>query len=176
MRTRIDPPLLPHLTERGAAALILLASVAILGAAFAFEHLGGLRPCPLCILERYPYGVAILLSLIALGGWGGRRAGIILLALSGIVFFTGATIAAYHVGVEQGWFEGLSACQGESGGTATTIEELKALLLTKPPVPCDVVPWSLFGISLAGYDALSFLALAAFSLYTAARRARQPRR
>ena len=172
MQTRTDPP---ALTERGAAALILLASVAILSAAFAFEHLGGLRPCPLCIYERYPYGVAIPLSCIAFSGWGGRRTGRILVALSGIVFIAGATIAAYHVGVEQGWFEGLAACQGEAS-EATTVEELKARLLAEESVPCNVVPWSLFGISLAGYDTLSFLALAAFCLYATTRLARQPRR
>jgi disulfide bond formation protein DsbB len=171
----INLPILFHLTERGAAVLIVLASATILGAAFAFEHFGGLRPCPLCILERYPYVVAILLSLAALSGRGGRRIGIILVALSGVVFLAGAMIAAYHVGVEQGWFEGLAACQGGTS-VATTIEELRVQLMAEESVPCNVVPWSLFGISLAGYDMLSFLALAAFSLYTAARLTRQPPR
>ncbi len=74
-----------------------------------------------------------------------------------------AALAFYHVGVEQHWFAGPSACTA-AAGTPTTLEALKAQLLHQQPVRCDEPAWSLFGISLAGWNLLASLAMAGICL------------
>ncbi len=168
----------PALT-RHAPALVLGASVAVLGSAFAFQYLGDLQPCVLCVYQRYPYGIAIALGLIAIGHAmvGRRRAEPYLLLACALVFLAGAGIAGFHVGVEQKWWQGSAAC-GALGPAPDSLEALKAQVLAAPIVRCDEVAWSLFGISMAGYNFLISLALAGFALATgrdqliAARRAR----
>jgi disulfide bond formation protein DsbB len=161
---------LPTLTDlrnpRLAAALVLAASVVILGSVFASQYLGGLAPCKLCIWQRWPYGAAILLAAAALPAAvpaGARR---LLLALAGVAFMVTAGIGFYHAGVEYKVFTGPSACSGSA--SATTLEALRAQLMAAPIVRCDEVPWSLFGISMAGYNFLVASALAAYALGVAA--------
>ncbi len=88
--------------------------------------------------------------------------------LLAIVFGVGALFAFYHVGVEQHWFAGPSACAA-SGGGATTLEEMKRQILGTAPVLCDRVQWSLFGVSLAGWNLLASLVMAAICLVVAVR-------
>lgn len=149
---------------RFAPAAVLAASIAILGAVFGFQYLGGLQPCVLCIYQRYPYGVTIALSLLALTlAVQGERAGLvrILIYMCGLAFLIGAGIAVFHVGVEQHWWQGTAECGTTSGGQS--LEELKKMLEHAPVVRCDAVAWSLFGISMAGYNAILSWLLAAFS-------------
>jgi len=154
-------------------ALILAASVAVLGGAFLFEYVGGLAPCVLCIYQRYPYGVAIALSAAAFFV-ADRRARGALLVICGLAFLAGAAIAAFHVGVEKHWWEGTAACTGEIG-PAGSLEELRAQIMAAPVVRCDRVAWSLFGISMAGYNLLISLLLAAVSVWAARRTLREER-
>lgn len=150
-----------------APLLMLIASVAILGTALASQHLGGLAPCALCHYQRWPYVAVIIASLAALVFPRGIAARRVLVGLCGIVFMAGASIAFYHVGVEQGWFQGPAACGG--GATAaTTVEELRRQLLAAPIVRCDEVAWSMFGISMAGYNVIASVLLAGFALFSAA--------
>ena len=152
----------PRLAPRSAASIVALAAAALLVAVFAMQYLGGLAPCSLCVWQRWPHGAAVLLGGLAFlpaVSDSGRRA---LLLLCAAAFATTAGIGLYHVGVEQGVFAGPSACSGTlSGGT---VEELRRALMAAPVVRCDEVPWSLFGISLAGYNVLASSALALFSL------------
>jgi disulfide bond formation protein DsbB len=151
------------------AAVILAASAATLGGAFLFQYAGGLAPCVLCIDERYPYAVAIALALLALTLGGGRVLGATL-ALCGLAFLVDAGIGVFHVGVEQHWWEGTAACTGSVvAGGVHSLEALRQQILNAPVARCDRIPWSLFGISLAGYNLLIALALAAFSLDAARR-------
>ena len=134
------------------AALFLIAvGVVSLGAAFGSQYLGGLRPCILCIYQRYPYGVVIALGLLALLLW--RRPKLVggLALLAAIALFVDAGIAAFHVGVEQHWWKGTNECSNLIDPNLS-IEELKKALLEQPVVACDEVAWSLFGISMAGYN------------------------
>ncbi len=155
-------------------ALLLGASAAILAAAFAFQYIGGLEPCVLCLYQRVPYGAVIVLSGLGLGlglGLSGLEPppkGVIagLGGLCAVAFLVNAGIATFHVGVEQQWWQGTEAC-GAAGATARTIEELRAQILAAPVVRCDVVPWSLFGISMAGYNDLASLGLAVASAIAA---------
>ena len=153
-------PLRIFATPRAAGGLILAASVAALAGAFYAQYVAGLEPCPLCLYQRYPYGATIVLGGLAVTTAGRGRWPALFLALAAVVLAGEAGLAAYHVGVEQGWFEGLAACAGAAGETPATLAELKAQLLVALPPRCDVVPWSLFGVSMAGYNVIYAAVLA----------------
>ena len=146
------------------AAVILVAAAATLGGAFLFQYAGGFAPCVLCIDERYPYGVAIALALLAFALGDGRARGAVL-ALAALAFLVDAGIGGFHVGVERHWWEGTAACTGSVvAGGVHSLEALREQIMNAPVARCDRIPWSLFGISLAGYNVLIALALAAFAL------------
>jgi len=161
----------PSLSSRTTAAILLVASAAILAGAFAFQYLGGLAPCILCWWQRYAHMATIALAILAVVASvrGSSTAGWILVALTGLALLAGAGIAGFHVGVEQHWWAGTAECGSNVGG-AGGIDELRARLLAQPIVRCDEIAWSLFGISMAGYNLLLSLALAAFALRTSLRR------
>src|ERR1700719_5394763 len=141
------------LTTRAFAGFVLTASGVVLGAALMSQYWGGLAPCELCLLQRWPWAAAIAVSLVAL--IAGNRVALPGIALAlGIVFALGAVLAFYHVGVEQHWFAGPSACTASSGG-AMTLEDMKRQILGTAPVLCDRVQWSLFGVSMAGWNLLA---------------------
>jgi disulfide bond formation protein DsbB len=144
---------------RVASLLVLLGSLAVIGSALLFQYAGGLQPCELCLLERWPYYTAIPLALVALAAAGQRALAVVVIALIALLFVASTALAAYHVGVEQHWIAGPTACTGGSSG-AHSVEDLKARLMGQQPVQCDVVQWSLFGVSLAGFNLLTSLALA----------------
>lgn len=162
----------PTIADRLAARaplLVLLASAGILGSALASQYLGGLAPCKLCHYQRWPYIATIVLSLGALVVFRGLGARRVLIGVCGVLFLAGAGVAVYHVGVEQGWFQGPTSCSGPAI-EATTVEELRRQLLAAPIVRCDEVAWSMFGISMAGYNLIASVVLAAFALLSAAGR------
>lgn len=139
-------------------------SAALLIGAFAFQHLGGLPPCKLCIWQRYPHVVAILIGLIALRFQNG-----VLIALGALAALTTAAVGAFHVGVEQGWWEGPTTCtSGPVGGLSA--DALLDQIMAAPLVRCDDIAWEMLGISMAGWNALLSLGLVALWL-TALRRA-----
>ena len=88
----------PGLAPRSVSLLLAVAGVAILAAVLAFQYLGGAAPCQLCIWQRYPYGVLIVLGVIGFF-WQPR----LMLALGVVALLVGAGLAGYHYGVEQGW-------------------------------------------------------------------------
>jgi disulfide bond formation protein DsbB len=140
---------------RAAAVVLLVASAAALGFALGSQYLGGLAPCPLCIYQRWPYvGVLALAGAALVAPW--PRA---LLALCALALAGNALLAGYHVGVEQGWFALPAGCEAVGIGTATTVEELRALLAAAAP-RCDEVAWSFLGLSMAAWNGLLALALA----------------
>ena len=143
------------LAPRTACLLLALASALILLAAIALQYFGGLAPCHLCVLQRWPYVALVGLGLI---GWRWQPRS--LLALSALVLLVGAGLAGYHIGVEQGWVALPESCA--AGGSAQTIEELKRMLATAPPA-CDQVRFTLLSLSLAAWNFLASLALAAYA-------------
>ncbi|MGC2416061.1 MAG: disulfide bond formation protein B [Stellaceae bacterium] len=147
------------LTPRAFAGFVLIASAIVLGSAFLSQYWGGLAPCELCLLQRWPWAAAIAMSLVALVA--GSRPALPWVALGlTLVFALGAVFAFYHVGVEEHWLAGPSACTA-SGGGAQTLEEMKRQILGTAPVLCDRVQWSLLGVSLAGWNLLASLGMAA---------------
>jgi disulfide bond formation protein DsbB len=150
------------LAPRTASLLLAVAAVAILAAVFAFQYLGGAAPCPLCIWQRYPYGVLIALGVIGFF-WQPRP----MLALCALALLAGAGLAGYHYGVEQGWFALPGGCA--ASGEATSTEQLRQMLRDAPPA-CDQVRFTVLGLSLAAWNFLASLGLAAFATYAAVRR------
>jgi disulfide bond formation protein DsbB len=143
---------------------IVLASFAILGTALASQYWGGLTPCELCLWQRWAYVAAIGAGAVAFSMPRGRPRAVVI-GLGALAFLAGAGIAMFHVGVEQHWWRGLATCSA-GGGVATSVEDLKAQILAAPLNRCDEVQFQLLGLSMAGWNVLASLALAAFSLWS----------
>jgi disulfide bond formation protein DsbB len=143
--------------------LVLLGSAAVIGGALLFQYVGGLAPCELCLLERWPYYIGMPLAVLVIAGGGWRNLLIGGSALVMLLFLASSGLAFYHVGVEQHWFAGPSACTGGSTG-AKSLEDLRAQLMATQPVRCDEPQWTLFGVSLAGFNLLASLALAVLAI------------
>ncbi len=155
MRTDLNT-LLPD--PRAGVGIAIAASAAMLLGAYGFEYIGGLRPCTLCYYQRWPFAFAIILGVATL-----LRPALIRPGLAGLIltFAVSAALGAYHAGVEQKWWPGPQGCTSGGSG-AQSVDALLAELLATPVVMCDEIPWSLFGISLAGYNMLISAALAVF--------------
>ena len=135
-------------SDRGVTALLLVGPTALLAGALGFEYLGGLPPCEMCLWQRWALAAAIGLALLA---WSARHSRV-LLALSALAVLADAGIAVFHVGVEQHWWQGITACAAPMV-TGTTADVIGAMM-AQPLVRCDAIAWSLFGISMAGWNAL----------------------
>jgi disulfide bond formation protein DsbB len=143
-----------------APLLLALTSAAAILIAVASQRWGGLQPCVLCIWQRWAHGAVIALALIAVAAaaFASRRATGLLTLIAGTAAIAGAGLALYHVGVEQQWWPGTSGCGAGAlagGGLGSLREKIEAA----PIIRCSDVPWSLFGISMAGYNALLSAAL-----------------
>ena len=142
--------------------IVLAASVATLGGAYFFQYALGYAPCHLCLQERIPYVFAIGAALVA--GVLAREANlgilpVIFIGLCAAAFAVGTVLSAYHAGVEYKWWQGPSSCTG-GGLVANSLEALQTELQTGKHLPqCDSAAWTLFGISLAGFNFLISLAL-----------------
>ncbi|MQQ07061.1 disulfide bond formation protein B [Epibacterium sp. SM1979] len=152
-------------TRKFLILMAALGSAAVLLTAFAFQHLGGLAPCKLCIWQRYPHAAAAAIGVIAF--FIPLPA---LLWLGALAAAATAGVGAYHAGVEQGWWEGPSTCTSSPIGGLTP-DQLMNQIMSAPLVRCDDIPWELFGLSMAGWNAVVSVILAL--LWVAA--ARHPR-
>jgi disulfide bond formation protein DsbB len=160
-----------------AAWLVIAACAATLGGALLFQYVGGLYPCALCFAQRWPYYFAIGFAVLALSlsnDPGAQRTVSALFVLIALVFVGGAVLAGYHVGVEQQWWPGTNACGGGLNARGLSMEELRTRLLDQPIVRCDRPAWTLFGISLAGFNVAISLGLAGLSAVLARAVAHRP--
>jgi disulfide bond formation protein DsbB len=130
--------------------LAFLLPAALLGGAYGSQYIGGLFPCEMCWWQRWPHFAAVAIAGLAfvVGNAGYRRA---LVALAALAIATSGAIGGFHAGVEYGWWEGLTACTSMVSGTG---DDLLKSIMGAPLVRCDVAPWTLAGISLAGYNFL----------------------
>lgn len=130
-----------------ARALALLLPGSLMLGALGSEYIGGLYPCEMCHWQRWPHDAAIVAALFA---FATRRAAVAraLVGLAALAIFTSGVIGAFHAGVEYGWWPGLTTCASTTSGT--TLEAI----MNAPIIRCDTPQWTLFGVSLAGYNAL----------------------
>lgn len=145
-----------------ARVIALLAPAGLLGGALISQYAGGLAPCEMCMWQRWPHLIAIAYATIAIGLRKQPELSAIPLLVAALGIATSGAIGAFHAGVEYGWWQGLTACSTSmnAGSTQDVLDAIMAAPLTR----CDVAPWSLFDISLAGYNALFSLAASAIIL------------
>ena len=149
-----------------AAAIAVVGAATILGAWF-FQYGLGLKPCPLCLEQRYAYYFASPLAvMVIMGDQAGARRRVLLGALIAIALgmLWNAYLGVYHSGVEWNWWDGPQECAGALGSLGTG-GGLAQQLETMTVVRCDEAAWRFLGLSLAGYNALISLALAAIALW-----------
>ncbi len=144
-----------------ATAIAVVAAATIVGA-WLFQYGLGLKPCPLCLEQRYAYYFALPLAvMVALGDQAGASRKVLMLALAviaaGMLWNTGLGI--YHAGVEWGWWRGPQECSGTLGDLGSA-RDLASRLQSFSVVRCDEAAWRFLGLSLAGYNAVISLVLA----------------
>ncbi len=149
-----------------AAALAVFAlSAATLAGAWYFQLVVGLPPCPLCLEERIPYHVVIPLSLLmAIAALVRAPQKLLMVGFVAIAVAAACNVvlSTYHAGVEWHWWAGPADCTGpltdlRAGGSL--LSQLQSIHVVR----CDEAAWRWLGISLAGYNALISLALAAIA-------------
>jgi disulfide bond formation protein DsbB len=149
-------------------AIAILGAATLIGA-WIFQYGFGIQPCPLCLEQRYAYYVVIPLAcLLALGGsFGASRKVLVagLVVIAGFMLWN-AGLGAYHSGVEWGWWQGPQDCSGpitDLGGAGGLLKKIETIRIVR----CDEVQWRFLGLSLAGYNVLISLALAAIAAWGA---------
>ena len=128
--------------------LILFVSFVALLSAFFIEYILGHQPCNLCILERIPYVIAIIIVLL---NYKFSQLEKIFLVLLVIVFLTATILSVYHFGIEQGFIEESLVCDLKNGSEATSKEEILKQL-QEQKVSCKDVTFKIFGLSLTTYN------------------------
>lgn len=146
------------MTRKNLVVIAMLGSALLLLGAFAFQHIGGLAPCKMCIWQRWPHGAAIVIGLAALA------LPVVLLLLAGALAtaLTGA-IGVYHMGVERGWWKGPDTCTSGNISNLSS-DDLLNQIMSAPLVRCDDVAWQMLGLSMAGWNAVISFGLAAIWL------------
>ncbi len=150
----------------GAAALFVAASV--IAAALAFQYLGGYFPCPLCLMQRYAYYAAwplLFIALILVSGGKGSWAALIFFLVA-LAFLANAGLGVYQAGAEWKFWPGPEFCgtlQPLSGDTGNLLKDIE----TTKVVRCDDASWRFLGLSFAGWNILTSLAIFAMSLRAA---------
>jgi len=144
---------------------------ATFAAALAFQYIGGLHPCQLCISQRWALGVGIAGALLAGLSKGALRVLFGVIGLGGFVVEAG--LAIYHTGVERHWWLGPQSCSGggelpTSFNAGTVFEDAAG----RAPAACNEIPWDLFGLSMANFNVviaagMAFLCLMALRDKTA---------
>ena len=130
--------------------------IVLLAGAYAFEYLGGIRPCPLCLEQRTPWMILIVLGGGIFGARAAKAPGTVVLglfAIAALIALYGAYLGGFHAGVEYGFWPGPAECSG-GGVTLPTQGGAFDGLSGSEVVRCDTVAWSLFGVSLAGFNFL----------------------
>jgi len=163
-------PLLRANPAAAAATVVALGGAATLIGAWIFQYGFGYPPCPLCLEQRIPYYVAIPLAAVvaivaARGAARGAPRWVVTggLAVLALAMLIGAALAVYHAGVEWKWWAGPQDCSGplDPLGSGNLLRQLQSINIVR----CDEAPWRFLGLSLAGYNALISLALAAVAAW-----------
>jgi disulfide bond formation protein DsbB len=158
-----------------AALAVTAIAAATLAGAWFFQLVLDIRPCPLCLEQRYTYYVVIPLAVliaIAAARDAPRAVLVVGLAIVALATLGNAGLATYHAGVEWGFWKGPTDCTGPIGNLGSAGNLLQRLDTVKV-VRCDEVQWKFLGLSLAGYDVLISLLMAAIAAWGAVRSAKR---
>lgn len=152
---------------RDAHFIMALIGFTSLAGALISQYIFGLLPCVLCIYQRWPHGVVILLGLI--GASVSKHAvkfSAFLMFLSGVAMFIGSGIAFFHTGVELKWWQGTDSC-GIPLNT-NDFDAFKNQILNAPAVRCDEIPWAdpILGLSMANYNVILSLLTGVYGVLT----------
>lgn len=142
--------------------LILLFSICTLLIVFIAELVYELEPCILCKYQRIPYFSVILFSSLALHIKLADQTGT--LKIISIIFIASAMLAFYHNGIEQQWWDAATSC-GDTNQFPSSFSNFQSQLMSKMPKRCDVIDWTLFGLSMTVYNMLLSIALGGFAFF-----------
>ena len=135
-----------------ARLLALLLPLALLGGALGSQYLGGLHPCEMCMWQRWPHAVAIVLALLAFTSPAESTRSRALVLLAALAIAVSGCIGVYHAGVEAKIFAGFTQCTATGKGLSPS-ERLQEISHA-PLVRCDEVQFRFLGISMAGWNAI----------------------
>jgi disulfide bond formation protein DsbB len=155
-----------NLSSAKAAAAIAVAGAATILGAWFFQFVIGLKPCPLCLEQRIPYYLAIVVAaVVAFVAAKDAPPTLIKLGfgLLVLILLVSVGLGAYHAGIEWKFWAGPTECTGELGSFSGG--DLMKQIQTTSVVRCDEAAWRFLGLSLAGYNALISLALAAIAAF-----------
>jgi disulfide bond formation protein DsbB len=139
--------------------LAIMGSAVLLLAALGFQYLAGMAPCKMCYWQRYPHIAAILFGF---GFFIVNHPSVLWMGAASAL--ATAIIGMYHAGVERGIWQGPTSCtSGSIDGLST--EDLMAQIMAAPMVRCDDIAWELFGLSMAGWNAVASLGLVVIWLW-----------
>jgi len=129
---------------------IFFVSIIALVSAFFIEYVLGHQPCNLCVLERIPYLLAIIIVFLNYKFILFEKFFILLFT---IIFLVSAALSLYHLGIEQGFIQESLVCDLKSGSNLLSKEEILKQLQEKS-VSCKDVTFKMFGLSLTSYNIL----------------------
>lgn len=132
---------------RTAYWLAFLIPTCLIAGALIGQYGFGLFPCEMCMWQRWPHYAAICVAVLTIAA---RKMPIarILCGVAAVLILISGLIGGFHAGVEYGWWEGLTSCATNLG----TGNDIMGSIMNAPLVRCDVAPWDLFGVSLAGFN------------------------
>jgi disulfide bond formation protein DsbB len=130
-----------------------LGSAALLGGAYYFQYVLGLAPCEMCWWQRYPHMVAIAAGLIAVVAFGHPNVAMFFTLIAITALAVTAGLGVFHVGVEHHIWQGPQACSG-TVPRGLPLDQLKKYLLGAKMIRCDEPAWVMWGISMAGWNAI----------------------
>ena len=148
---------LPFATRLGLSAAI--GSLFLLGGAYYFQYVVGLAPCEMCLWQRYPHMLAILFGLLTIPLMVEPKVALVFALTAVAALFITSGIGVFHVGVEQHWWAGPQACSGNVP-RGLSPDQLRKYLFGARMVRCDETAWAMWGISMAGWNAILSGALA----------------
>ena len=149
------------------ALLMALAAMATLAAVWIVQGLG-YAPCELCLTERYAFyaGAPVAAATAFLASRSANGPARALFVLIALIFLANVVLAGYHVGVEQHWWPGPTACTGSLGGPVD-VKDLMKELNSARVVNCDEVQLRILGLSLAGWDVVASMGMALYAAFAA---------
>lgn len=162
-------PLIPIIAKHPCAffGFTLFISAFSLASAFTAEIVFGLEPCIMCLYQRYPFALGIILGVAGLVLKRNPKAVQVLTSLCSINFLANSGVAFYHTGIERHWWLSVSeSCSITPIDNEATPQTIFENIMSAPTGRCDEIPWAdpLLGLSMANYNVVMCLGIAVLSL------------